>query len=65
MRGKRKSANIFELQKSELLSIRNFGEKSYNELFDYLRKFEMLPAELDPNNNIIDDVVEEDNSNEA
>jgi hypothetical protein len=48
-----------------LLSIRNFGEKSYNELFDNLRKFEMLPAELDPNINIIDDVVEEDNSNEA
>ena len=68
-----KVANIFELQKSELLSIRNFGEKSYNELFDNLRKFEMLPAELDPNINIsddvqqdiIDDVVEEDKSNEA
>ena len=67
-----KVANIFELQKNELLAIRNFGEKSYNELFDNLRKFEMLPAELDPNNGINagsdDNIIlddEEVNSNET
>jgi DNA-directed RNA polymerase subunit alpha len=68
-----KVANIFELQKSELLAIKNFGEKSYNELFDNLRKFDMLPPELDPNINsdenekkdIIDDSIEESNSNET
>jgi len=30
------------------LQIRNFGEKSMNELYDQLRSFDLLPAELDP-----------------
>ena len=39
---------ILEMKKSDLLQIRNFGEKSLNELYDRLRERELLPPELDP-----------------
>jgi DNA-directed RNA polymerase subunit alpha len=42
---------VLELQKSDLLAIRNFGEKSFTELFDRLRETDLLPAELDPDMN--------------
>lgn len=44
-----KVGEILVLKRSDLLKIRNFGEKSVNELYDRLRELDMLPAELDPN----------------
>ena len=44
-----KVGEILVLKKSDLLKIRNFGEKSAAELYDKLRELDMLPAELDPN----------------
>lgn len=46
--GINKVGEVLEMNKSELLRIRNFGEKSYNELFDRLREMDLLPADLDP-----------------
>ena len=40
---------VLQMSREELLKIRNFGEKSYTELFDKLRENELLPPELDPN----------------
>ena len=39
---------VLEMSKPELLRIRNFGEKSYNELFGRLRDMDLVPPELDP-----------------
>jgi DNA-directed RNA polymerase alpha subunit len=36
------------MSRDELLKIRNFGEKSYSELYDKLRDNDLLPADLDP-----------------
>ena len=46
--GKNKVGEVLELSKVELLRIRNFGEKSYSELFGRLRDMGLLPPELDP-----------------
>ena len=43
-----KVGEVLELSKAELLRIRNFGEKSYSELFSRLRETNLLPPELDP-----------------
>ena len=43
-----KVGEVLELTKVELLRIRNFGEKSYNELYGRLRDLDLLPPELDP-----------------
>jgi len=43
-----KVGQVLEMKKADLLQIRNFGEKSMNELYDQLRSFDLLPAELDP-----------------
>ena len=40
------------MEKSDLLQIRNFGEKSMKELYDQLRERELLPPELDPELNL-------------
>jgi len=48
--GINKVGEVLELTRPELLRIRNFGEKSYKELFDRLREMELLPANLDPEN---------------
>ena len=40
--------NILEMQREDLLEIRNFGEKSADELYSQLRKKGLLPAALDP-----------------
>jgi|SaaInl4_135m_RNA_FD_contig_31_1803852_length_4685_multi_6_in_0_out_0_5 DNA-directed RNA polymerase subunit alpha len=45
-----KVGQILEMNKADLLQIRNFGEKSLNELYDKLREMDLLPAELDPDN---------------
>tara|TARA_Y100000588_G_scaffold369290_1_gene438137 strand:- start:2153 stop:3199 length:1047 start_codon:yes stop_codon:yes gene_type:complete len=58
-----KVGEVLELDREDLLKIRNFGEKSYRELFDKLREMEILPQELDPNNDnepAESDVVSED-----
>jgi DNA-directed RNA polymerase subunit alpha len=46
--GINKVGEILELTKAELLRMRNFGEKSYAELFDRLRQMDLLPTDLDP-----------------
>lgn len=45
-----KVGEVLERSKEELIAIRNFGEKSYTELFDQLRKMDLLPPNLDPRN---------------
>jgi len=44
-----KIGQILEMKRSELLKIRNFGEKSLDELYSRLREMDLLPPELDPN----------------
>ena len=45
-----KVGEVLEKSKDELIAIRNFGEKSYAELFDQLRAMDLLPENLDPQN---------------
>lgn len=45
-----KVGEVLEKSKEELIAIRNFGEKSYTELFDQLRAMDLLPPNLDPRN---------------
>ena len=40
--------HILEMKPDDLLEIRNFGEKSLNELYDRLRESDLLPPALDP-----------------
>ena len=44
--GINKVGEVFNTSKDELLRIRNFGEKSYNELFGRLREMDLLPPEI-------------------
>ena len=48
-----KVGEVMEKSKSDLLEIRNFGEKSYREVYAMFRELEILPEHLDPelNNN--------------
>jgi DNA-directed RNA polymerase alpha subunit len=46
--GINKVGEVLEKNKPELLRIRNFGEKSYNELFGRLRVMNLLPPDMDP-----------------
>ena len=43
-----KVGEILGMKKPELLQIRNFGEKSLDELYNRLREMDLLPPELDP-----------------
>ncbi len=43
-----KVGQVLEMSKSDLLEIRNFGEKSLTELYERLRIMDLLPPELDP-----------------
>lgn len=43
-----KVGQVLEMKRTALLQIRNFGEKSLNELYDRLREMNLLPAEIDP-----------------
>lgn len=43
-----KVGEILEMEKCDLLQIRNFGEKSLTELYGRLREMELLPPERDP-----------------
>ena len=53
-----KVGQVLELKRSDLLEIRNFGEKSLTELYSKLRELELMPPELDPD-------LEEDSSDGA
>lgn len=44
--GINKVGEVLEMSKPDLLRIRNFGEKSYNELFGRLREMDLLPADM-------------------
>ncbi len=46
--GINKVGEVLDRSKAELMNIRNFGEKSYNELYDKLRQNDLLPPEDDP-----------------
>ena len=46
--GINKVGEVLDRSKSDLMNIRNFGEKSYNELYDKLRENDLLPPEVDP-----------------
>ena len=48
--GINKVGEVLDMNRSELLKIRNFGEKSYVELFDRMRASNLLPPDLDPAN---------------
>ena len=54
--GLNKVGEVMEKTKDELLDIRNFGEKSFNELYDKFRDMDVLPDHLDP-----DKIHSEDN----
>ena len=58
-----KVGEILAMKRSDLLQIRNFGEKSLNELYDRLRELDLLPAELDPD--LRDDQASEDADKET
>lgn len=58
--GINKVGEVLEMSKPELLRIRNFGEKSYHELFDRLREMELLPAGMDPENQPDPEVTDEE-----
>ncbi len=45
-----KVGQVLEMKQEDLLEIRNFGEKSLVELYDRLRERNLLPPEIDPNN---------------
>ncbi len=45
--GINKVGEVLDRSKAELMNIRNFGEKSYNELYDKLRENDLLPPEED------------------
>ena len=55
---------VLQMSREELLKIRNFGDKSYTELYDKLRENELLPPELDPNLANAEDEVEEEAAEE-
>jgi DNA-directed RNA polymerase subunit alpha len=57
--GMNKVGEVLELSRVELLRIRNFGEKSYTELFARLREAGWLPLELDPET-VSEEPVEEE-----
>ena len=46
--GVNRVGEVLEMTRDELLKIRNFGEKSYSELFDKLRENDLLPPDMDP-----------------
>ena len=48
--GINKVGEVLEMTKQELLRIRNFGEKSYAELFNQMRDMNLLPPDMDPEN---------------
>ena len=48
--GLNRVGEVLEKSKDELLEIRNFGEKSYTELYDKFREIGVLPEHLDPDN---------------
>ena len=62
--GMNKVGEVLGLSRMELLRIRNFGEKSYTELFARLREADLLPPELDPDV-VAEEPVEEEQSEDV
>ncbi len=60
-----KVGEVLVLSRAELLRIRNFGEKSYTELFGRLRDMDLLPPDLDPEADDAGDEGAEQNGPEA
>jgi len=60
-----KVGEVMEKSKGELLEIRNFGEKSYRELYDKFRELKILPEHLDPELNINSEGQDSDSDAEA
>ena len=59
------AGHVLEMSRDELLKIRNFGEKSYTELYDKLRDNGLLPPGLDPALIEGGDGDDEDDANES
>ena len=45
-----KVGEVLEMSRAELLRVRNFGEKSYQELYGRMREMDLLPPDMDPEN---------------
>ncbi len=58
--GINKVGEVLDRSRDELMNIRNFGEKSYNELYDKLRENDLLPPDVDP-----EEAQEEEEEKEA
>jgi len=43
-----KVGQVLEMSRAELMRIRNFGDKSYKELFGKLKEMDYLPADMEP-----------------
>jgi len=63
--GINKVGEVLEMTKPELLRIRNFGEKSYDELFSQMRDMSLLPPDMDPENENADGAESDAESAEA
>ncbi len=50
-----KVGEVLEMSKADLMRIRNFGDKSYVELYGRMREMELLPAGMDPELNSSDE----------
>lgn len=50
-----KVGEVLEMSKADLMGIRNFGDKSYVELYGRMREMELLPAGMDPELNSSDE----------
>jgi DNA-directed RNA polymerase alpha subunit len=59
--GLNKVGEVMEKSREELLEIRNFGEKSYTELYDKFRELDILPDHMDPDKIGSGEVNEENN----
>ena len=59
--GLNKVGEVMEKSREELLEIRNFGEKSYTELYDKFRELNILPDHMDPDKIESGEVNEENN----
>ncbi len=54
-----KVGEVLEITRAELLRIRNFGEKSYQELYGRMREMDLLPPDMDPENTDADDAEDD------
>ena len=60
-----KVGEVLEMSRAELLRIRNFGEKSYQELFGRMREMDLLPPDMDPENEGTEETSESNGTKET